>query len=523
MEFDNTSIFLLSWIVIFVLLIIRDQSSRLPDAHPLLLNSQSDVARVRLPGESAVYRNKLTPGGMSLISEPSHTVHFSSSRVRTMLDIWQSAIEGKARFGVVEGDEVKYVPIADVDKRVRAFGSGLISLGVKSGDVVGLFMTNSIEYIVADMACLQYGFVSACIPTTKGQDLAYAIESTKMRVLIISEENVSMVKRLSEPNLQVIQVGDEFNNLEKEGSVALKDPISVQPSDTATICFTRGSTGRWKGAELTHGNIVAGVAGFLATLPSSERPSHHDIYLSFASLSHLFERTITTCLLLSGASIVLAPKASYADAQIAKPTIISSTPAQLVDFCKTHSNNKSRLFQSAYKTKLFWLREESRVVHTSVWDTLAFKGIKDAVGGKVRLVLTGSDTLSQDVLDFLRVTLGCPVLQGYGTAETAGGIALSMYNDYQNLHQFHGQDYSHIGPPLPNIEMKLIDQGEYTADDSPNPRGQIVVRGPSVMKGYYGDSNLTRTVFDKDGWLKTGDYGMMLPNGTLQYLGRIKT
>ncbi|CAG8482898.1 9872_t:CDS:10, partial [Acaulospora colombiana] len=174
------------------------------------------------------------------------------------------------------------------------------------------------------------------------------------------------------------------------------------------------------------------------------------------------------------------------------------------------------LFGRGYRSKCQSLKK-GQLVKNSLWDMVVFNRVKSKFGGKVRVIVTGGGPISQPALDFLRITVGCQVIQVYGLTQCGGVVTMNVFYDYQS----DGDD-SQCGGPLPCNEIKLVDCLEkgYSVDDDPNPRGEIYVRGANVMRGYYKKPDETSQVIDADGWFRTGDIGMVLPNGTLRVVER---
>jgi long-chain acyl-CoA synthetase len=154
----------------------------------------------------------------------------------------------------------------------------------------------------------------------------------------------------------------------------------------------------------------------------------------------------------------------------------------------------------------------------TLWDKLVFSKVRARLGGRVKVIITGAAPIAADVLDFLRAAFGCQVLEGYGQTETAAAVSATLVGDYSI------EANGHVGAVLPCCEIKLVDIPDmgYTADDQPNPRGEICVRGYNVFKGYYKQPEKTKETLDADGWCHTGDVGMFLPNGTLKVIDRKK-
>lgn len=140
--------------------------------------------------------------------------------------------------------------------------------------------------------------------------------------------------------------------------------------------------------------------------------------------------------------------------------------------------------------------------------------MKALLGGNVRIMITGSAPIATDVLDFLKIAFCAPILEGYGMTESSGGSCSTYAEDPES---------GHVGGPLQNVKIRLKDIPEmsYTSEDKPNPRGEICFWGPSVMKGYFRNPEKTAEAF-QDGWLRSGDVGMVLPNGALKIFDRAK-
>jgi long-chain acyl-CoA synthetase len=168
---------------------------------------------------------------------------------------------------------------------------------------------------------------------------------------------------------------------------------------------------------------------------------------------------------------------------------------------------------------MYYLKNGGYVYHR-LWDRIIFNKTKEAFGGRVRLMVTGSAPISGDILDFLKVVTCAPVLEGYGSTETTGGSFVCYPED---------GDSGHVGGPLRNVEFKVIDVPEmkYLSTDRDEqgrstPRGEICIRGGGLFRGYYKDDEKTNEAIDKEGWFHTGDVGMIRPNGSLKIVDRVK-
>ncbi|KAF0480573.1 long-chain-fatty-acid--CoA ligase 5 [Gigaspora margarita] len=544
MEVDTLSIILLCLIVFFTFLSIREAPNS--DVHPLLLTSQSDAAKVRYPGETAVYRSNNSQHGMPLLTTPENGV-------KTIAQMFQHGLEeGKDCLGSRDiNGAYTWQTYRQIFERITNFGSGLIKrtgLTSKSQDKFGIFMKNCPEWVIADLAACHYSLISVALPSIRPRvnDVINQINLTEISIIVVSKDTLqiafsaapscktlkyiiitesSLTKDQNEKAENLGLTLTTFNDIEKLGSTSKLECVPAEPEDTATIVFTSGTTsGGPKGVELKHSNILANVAGILATIHITQKIKTSDRHLSYLPLAYVFERITVMTLLFSGASIAFySGKISTVlkDAEEVKPTIFTSTPRILSLF---HENILKSLenkwfFKRGFNSKLKSLKKGSLVTN-SIWDILVFNQVKAKFGGQVRVIVTASDPIPQTLLDFFRITVGCQVLQSYGLTQCSGAVTINAFYDYYSIDQ-NGND-SHTGGPLACNEIKLINYEErgYTVEDVPNPRGEICVRGPNVMKGYYNLPDETSRIIDADGWFHTGDIGMILPNGTLKIIDR---
>jgi len=205
------------------------------------------------------------------------------------------------------------------------------------------------------------------------------------------------------------------------------------------------------------------------------------------------------------------------DVKLAKPTVFLAVPRILTRIYDkvmqglSTSRVKALLFKLAYNRKLALLNQ-GIITNDTIWDKLVFSKIQSLLGGNVKYVVSGSAPISENVLEFARIVFGCQVYEGYGQTECAGSITVTL------PHELKG---GHVGPPMAGLRIKLIDvpEMEYYAKDN---RGEVCVKGPSVMKGYYNNPERTKKALDEDQWLHTGDIGQWMPNGTLKIIDRSK-
>lgn len=436
--------------------------------------------------------------------------------------------------------EYKWMTYGEVSAGRSAIGSALQNYGLSKGMTVGLYFINRPEWIVVDQACSAYSFISVplydtlgpdavkyivnhadvqaifCVPTTLNALLSFLSEIPTVRLIVVVggvDEHLPSLPAASGVKLV------SYTKLLSQGRARLQPFCPPNPDDIATICYTSGTTGTPKGAVLTHGNLIASVAGM--SIPVQLHSS--DVYISYLPLAHIYERANQIMTVYHGAAVGFyqGDNLKLMDDLVAlRPTIFCSVPrlynriyAGITQAVKTSGSLKERLFNAAYNSKKQAIMNGRSA--SPIWDRLVFNKIKAKLGGRVRFMGSGASPLSPDVMDFLRVCFGCQVTEGYGMTETS--CVISTMEEGDNLS-------GHVGSPNPACEVKLVDVPEmnYTSEDQPHPRGEICVRGPTVFKGYFKDETQTREIIDEEGWLHTGDIGMWLPGGRLKIIDRKK-
>ncbi|KAK6233123.1 hypothetical protein SCA6_003196 [Theobroma cacao] len=436
--------------------------------------------------------------------------------------------------------EYKWMTFGEAATAQEAIGSGLRCYGIEQGACVGLYFINRPEWLVVDHACAAYSYTSVPLYDTLGPDAVnYVVNHSGIQAIFCVPQTLntllSFISQIPSVRLIVVVGGaDEhlpslpltsgvklisYLKLLGQGRSNLQPFCPPKPEDVATICYTSGTTGTPKGVVLTHGNLIANVAGFCRAIKFY--PS--DIYISYLPLAHIYERTNQIISVYYGVGIGFYQGDNLKlmdDLAALRPTIFCSVPrlynqiyAGITNAVKTSGVLKERLFRAAYNSKKQAIMNGRNA--SPIWDRLVFNKIREKLGGRVRFMGSGASPLSPDVMDFLRVCFGCLVVEGYGMTETS--CIITLMDEGDNLS-------GHVGSPNSACEIKLVDVPEmnYTSEDEPYPRGEICVRGPIVFQGYYKDEIQTREVVDDDGWLHTGDIGLWLPGGRLKIIDRKK-
>ncbi|KAF9293602.1 Long-chain-fatty-acid--CoA ligase 6 [Linnemannia elongata] len=513
-----------------------------PDIHPLLLDQQASVAPLRGEGESAIHRAKSVPAGSSLAKVPLE-------RIKTLHDVWQNGLAanstGRCLMYMLQ-NQFSYIgeSYEHVDRRIGGFGTGFITetkLKPRTETPVGIYAPYSQESFVAQQAFYRYGFVAVPIHDLRSSELLIEIvNQTKMKAIVVAQKALPLLLQslkdcssiktifvatiyISEEQKKIAaQYGArilKFAEVEYNGSLGALDAVKPEPSDIAMINYNTKSTSLSKGVVLTHANLVAAMTGFSGSLPGAKKFTSKDRLLSHFTNGDVIGTWMTSAMVMAGGSIVFPSglmKNVLHDSQATTPTIFASTPIILEKIHEaldaTYGTGSS--FKKAYASKLALL-DAGRVSTTSLWDFIGLGEVRSRLGGKVRLVVTTNPT-KPETLKYIRAAMGIHVISTYGRTETSGIVTSRNMFDYSND--------AHLGAPVGCNEIKLLDDPErrYTSGDQPNPRGEILVRGPNVMKGYYKKPNATATSIDSDGWFHTGEWGSFNANGTLELLGKKK-
>uniref|UniRef100_A0A6M2EN48 Long-chain-fatty-acid--CoA ligase n=1 Tax=Populus davidiana TaxID=266767 RepID=A0A6M2EN48_9ROSI len=492
-------------------------------------------------GKWNVYRSARSP--LKLMSRfPDHpeigTLHDNFARsVETFRDY--KYLGTRIRVDGTVGD-YKWMTFGEAGTARTEIGSGLIYHGIPKGSTIGIYFINRPEWMIVDHACSAYSYISVPLYDTLGPDaVKYIVNHAVVHAIFCVPQTLNMLLScLSEiPSARLIVVvggiDDQmpslpsstgvqvvtYSKLLSQGRSSLQPFHPPKPEDIATICYTSGTTGTPKGVVLTHGNFIATVAG----ISLSTSYSTSDIFISYLPLAHIYERVNQVMTVYCGVAVGFYQGDNMKlmdDMAALRPTIFCSVPrlynriyAGIMNAVKASGGLRERLFNAAYNAKKQALLNGKNP--SPMWDRLVFNKIKDRLGGRVRLIVSGASPLSPDVLEFLKICFGGRIIEGYGMTETTSPI--SSMDEGDNLN-------GHVGSPSPACEVKLVDVPEmnYTSDDKPYPRGEICIRGPIVFQGYYKDEEQTREVINEDGWFHSGDIGLWLPGGRLKIIDRKK-
>lgn len=430
--------------------------------------------------------------------------------------------------------EGRYVPVSteEFSQKIRDFSLGLHTLGFNAGDKLIILSENRPEWVMTDIAALCLGGITVPIYTTLSpEQVKYIINDSDATVVVCSNEELWDKVRAVKSELALVSQFITFLEVAPEGvktfnevlelgrRKAKEEPeffeqkaLAVKPSDVASIIYTSGTTGEPKGVMLTHSNFISNVISVSGILPIS----HEDTCLSFLPLSHSYERTVTFALLYNGCTIgYVENMETIAENMLEiRPTIVPTVPRLLEKIYARVMDNV--LSSSTLKRKIFFwaldvgrdsgcrqlakmpipgvLRFKRNLAHK-----LVFSKIIEKTGGRIRFFVSGAAPLSKDIAEFF-YAMGIVILEAYGLTETSPA---ATFNTFEAL------KFGTVGKPIPDVDIKIAEDGE------------ILIRGPNIMKGYYKKERETEEVIKED-WFYSGDIGYIDEEGFLVITDRKK-
>jgi len=410
---------------------------------------------------------------------------------------------------------------------------GLRGLGITPGSHIAILSANRPEWAICDYACLTAGCADVPIyPTLPARQVEYILNDSGAVAVFVSDadqlakilevrDRVSSLRHVIAFDPGLAREGVlEYSKFAKAGLATGStteweaQARTAKPDDLATLIYTSGTTGNPKGVMLTHGNLTENVVSGLMALDLRDG----DECLSFLPLSHVFERMAGHyCMLAAGVVINYAERIDTVsnDMLERRPTVMLAVPrlyekiyARVVEAGMSGSTLKRRVFSWAKRTAERWvdLSLGGQPVPTTlafkrmVADRLVFAKLRARTGGRIRFFVSGGAPLSADIARFFHAA-GLPILEGYGLTETSPVIAVNTF-----AHTRLGT----VGRPIVGVEVKIA------------PDGEILCRGPNVMRGYYRMPEATAEVLEPDGWFHTGDIGELDVDGYLKITDRKK-
>ena len=430
-----------------------------------------------------------------------------------------------------------YRPISskELADRVRQVSLGLGEIGVKRGDRVAILSETRPEWAIVDFACLTAGLTDVPVyPTLPADQIPYIVNDAGAVAIFTSTPEqaakVAEIRGKLESVKAVIGFGDvkqpgEDYTLEEVRAKGAKldtperaaqykrDALAVKPDDLATLIYTSGTTGQPKGVMLSHDNIYSNVMAAATAVPFEGK----DISLSFLPLSHIFARMADHYLMIhTGTSIAYAESMDTIAVNLGevRPTLVLSVPrvfeklfARVLDNALSGGAVKKNIFFWARGVAERWAseklagREPKGLLATQyrIAQKLVFSKLKARVGGRMRYFVSGGAPLAPEINNFFYAA-GLVILEGYGLTETSPVICVNTPENFR---------IGTVGKPVAGVEVRIAEDGE------------ILTKGPHVMKGYYNKPDATREMIDAENWLHTGDIGV-LEDGFLRITDRKK-
>jgi long-chain acyl-CoA synthetase len=433
---------------------------------------------------------------------------------------------------VRRADRWESIPSREFLRRVAGLSTAFVELGVKPGDRVGLFSANRPEWHTADFAINGAGAVTVPVYFNESPDrMTYILKHCGAKVVFVvgaPQLRKLLAARASLPELEQIIFADGGADTPSEclryetliASASATDVSAyrlrasqVLPGQLASLIYTSGTTGEPKGVMLTHSNFCSNVhdVGYDFQLNPAE-----DVALSFLPLAHVYGRTLDYIYIFGGAALAYVETVeAVAQALLeVRPTITAAVPrffekiyARLVEQGSKTAGVKRMIFDWAMRVAEMsgqWRGSQGHAnfAITLQWklaDALVYRKIRLGMGGRLRIISSGGAPLSKDLAEFFWA-VGIPIYQGYGLTETSPIVSSN----------YPANRMGSSGKPIPNVLVR-------TAED-----GEILVKGPCIMQGYYKNPEATREVLSEDGWFSTGDIGYVDKDGYLFITDRKK-
>jgi long-chain acyl-CoA synthetase len=457
------------------------------------------------------------------------------AETRTLVDIFRGVERLDKPDLMLEKRDGAWRPISSgaFASRVKSLHAALAALGVEPGGRVALLSENRPEWSIVDFACQTYGATLVPIfPTMVSEQTEYLLKDSGATVAFASTSEQAKKVLDACPRCRALGHVFAFEDVALEGvrpfaeileegrKAHEADPSAFErradartPEDLATLIYTSGTTGEPKGAMLTQRNFVSNVVAGCALLPFDSSA----VALSFLPLSHVFERTIEYCYFYRGATIAYAESIDKLRDNLgevnphlfgAVPRVYEKVYARIQDNVGKSSPLKRKLFAAAIDTgkKVLALRQKKQTPGAGLafqhflFDRLVYGKIRAALGSRFRFAISGGAPLAKDLAEFFWA-IGVEVYEGYGLTETSPVIAVNAPGAWR---------LGTVGKILPGVECRIA------------PDGEILSRGPNIMKGYWNKPEATKDAIDAEGWFHTGDIGRIDEDGFLAITDRKK-
>jgi long-chain acyl-CoA synthetase len=446
--------------------------------------------------------------------------------LQTLNDILLAVCENRRERVMLQRQVLGWVPISSTEiyRSIVGIARALESWGIGHGDRVAILSENRPEWTITDFAALALGAVTVPIYSTQtAEQTSHILNDSGARVIAVSTkhqlEKVLTIQRHTPVERIVVMDAVETAHAVHMSGLMLRGPTdfdpefdarsrAVTPDDLATIIYTSGTTGTPKGAMLTHGNMASNIA---CSLDGFGLGTKEEVSLSFLPLSHVTARHVDFALLYRGVVLAYCPDIAHLARALAevRPNIFVAVPRvyekirqQVI--LKALGFPKSAIYRWALSVGRAH-RDETiagtrpAALSWKIADRLVFSKVRAGMGGEAEEFISGGAPLGRELAEWY-ADIGIPIHEGYGLTETSPVIAVNTPRAHK---------LGTVGKPLPNVDVRIADDGE------------VLVRGPSIFRGYWNRPEETRQAF-VDGWFKTGDIGQVDAEGYLSITDRKK-
>lgn len=429
-------------------------------------------------------------------------INYNFETISELLKYQAKTYQNPTFLNFTQNKKLKSFSNQDFLEQAFFFACGLKEIGFKAGEKLANFSYQNPIWLIVDFGTILAGGITVPIFSNISQEhLIYQLEHSEANYIFSDNKCEISDLEIRKINFdEIIAIGEKSaQNYNLDEFIKFS-----KPDDLVTIIYTSGSTGKPKGVELTHKNLISQVKDTMSFFPLTK----DDKALSFLPLAHIFERMVMSFYIASGISIYFVEDIKEIGKSLKeiKPTLMTTVPRMLEkvfgkinDNIENSSCFKKILAKKAVKRALKNSVEQKKTLLDIFFDVLVFKKLRQSLGGKLRMIICGGASLSNDMERFYK-NIGVNLYCGYGLTETSPVLSANCPKDYK---------FGSVGKKFPSVELKVSKDNE------------LLARGPNIMKCYHKNEKATNEVI-KDGWFLTGDLVQIDEEGFVKIIGRKK-